>query len=194
MPDPAAPTPPLMLEGVACIRGGRLLFEGLDLVLAPGEAVVVSGQNGVGKSSLLRLCAGLLPAAAGRVRRGRVALADEALALDPRQPLAAALRYWAVLDGGDADAAMAAMGLADLADVPVRMLSTGQRRRAGLSRAIAARAQLWLLDEPVNGLDADATDRLGAAVARHRAEGGAVLAAAHGPLPIPGAGKLKFGQ
>lgn len=187
-----------MLERVACVRGGRLLFQGLDLALAPGEALVVAGPNGAGKSSLLRIGAGLLRPAGGTVRRGRVALADEALALDARRPLASALGYWAALDGGEAAGertaeAMAAMGLAELTDVPVRMLSTGQRRRAGLARVIASGAALWLLDEPANGLDAANVQRLAAAVAAHRAAGGAVLAAAHGALPFPGARGLELG-
>ena len=172
----------LRMQGVACVRGGRLLFEGFDLRLDAGEAAVVAGPNGVGKSSLLRIAAGLLRPAAGTVERGRVALLDDAPALDARRPLRAALGFWARLDGGDPDAAMAAMGLADLADVPVRMLSTGQRRRAALARVIAGGSELWLLDEPANGLDAASLDRLGVAVAAHRAGGGAVLAASHQPL------------
>lgn len=174
----------LRMRGVACVRGGRLLFEGFDLRLDAGEAAVIAGPNGVGKSSLLRIAAGLLRPAAGAVERGRVALSDDAPALDARRPLRAALDFWARLDDGDADAAMAAMGLADFADVPVRMLSTGQRRRAGLARVIAGGAGLWLLDEPANGLDAASLDRLGTAVAAHRAGGGAVLAASHQPLPF----------
>lgn len=190
MGDPASL---LALEGVACIRGGRLLFEGLDLALGAGEAVVVTGPNGAGKSSLLRICARLLRPAAGRVRGGPGALADDAMALDPRLPLNRALGYWARLDGGDAGVAMTAMALTGLADVPVRMLSTGQRKRAGLARAIASGAPLWLLDEPVNGLDAASVDRLAAAVAAHRAAGGAVLAAAHQPLPFAEARTLALG-
>lgn len=190
------PAPLLVLDGVACIRGGRLLFEGLDLALGAGEAVVVTGPNGAGKSSLLRICARLLRPAAGSVRGGPAALADDALALDPRLPLNRALGYWARLDGGDAGAAMTAMtamALTGLADVPVRMLSTGQRKRAGLARAIASGAPLWLLDEPVNGLDAASVDRLAAAVAAHRAAGGAVLAAAHQALPFAEARTLALG-
>jgi heme exporter protein A len=182
------------LRAVACDRGGRRLFEALDLILEPGGAALVTGPNGAGKSSLIRLAAGLLPAAAGEVRRTvAVALADEALALDPKLSLAAALAFWARLDGGDPAAAMAAMGLAPLAAVPVRMLSTGQRRRAALARVVASRAPLWLLDEPANGLDADGEARLEAAMAAHRAGGGAVLAASHQPLGLPGAARVALG-
>jgi heme exporter protein A len=173
----------LRFTGVACIRGGRLLFEGLEIVLAPGEALLVTGANGAGKSSLIRVAAGLLRAAAGAVERSAVAaLADEALALDPKQTLAAALGFWARLDGADAARGMEAMGLSRLAEVPVRMLSTGQRRRAAVARVAASGARLWLLDEPANGLDAEGQERLAAAVAAHRAGGGAVLAASHLPL------------
>ncbi len=175
----------LALEGVACLRGGRLLFEGLSLQLAPGGAAVVVGPNGIGKSSLLRIAAGLLRPAAGTVHRsGTAALADERTALDERLPLGRALGFWARLDGGDAGQGMAAMGIAHLAPVPVRMLSTGQRKRAVLARTVASGAALWLLDEPANGLDADGLARLGAAMAAHRSAGGAILAATHQPIGL----------
>ncbi len=178
----------LGFEDVACLRGDRLLFEGLSFALAPGGAALVTGPNGVGKSSLLRIAAGLLPAAAGQVRReGGIALANEAAALDPQRPLARALGFWAGLDGGGAGAVtrgLAAMGIANLAEVPVRMLSTGQRKRAALARVIAGDAAIWLLDEPGNGLDAASLDRLAAAMAAHRADGGIVLAASHQPLGL----------
>jgi heme exporter protein A len=186
--------PPLRLEGVACIRGGRLLFEALDLVLDPGAAAVATGPNGAGKSSLLRLAGGLLRPAAGAVERGGgAALADEGLALDPKQSLGRALNFWARLDAADAAGGMAAMGLSHLADVPVRMLSTGQRKRAVLARAIASGAELWLLDEPANGLDSDGLDRLEAAMAAHRAGGGAILAASHQPVTLDGAAIVTLG-
>lgn len=180
--------PLLALDGVACIRGGRLLFEGLELMLAPGEVALVAGPNGAGKSSLLRLAAGLLRAAAGRIERPeRIGFADEGLALDPRQTLGRALGFWSQIDGADPRAAIEAMGLDGLADVPVRMLSTGQRKRAVLARAMAGGAPLWLLDEPANGLDADGQVRLAAAMAAHRAQGGAILAASHLPLGLDAA-------
>lgn len=184
----------LELRSVACDRGGRRLFEGLDLRLEPGGAALVSGPNGAGKSSLIRLAAGLLRVSAGEVARSApAALADEGLALDSKQSLAGALAFWAGLDCADPAEAMAAMGLTPLAGVPVRMLSTGQRRRASLARVLASGAPLWLLDEPANGLDSEGERRLEAAMAGHRADGGAILAASHQPLALPGAIRVELG-
>ena len=170
--------PHLRFEDVACRRGGRLLFEGLSLALGPGEALHLTGPNGSGKSSLLRLAAGLLRAEAGRIDRSDVALADENMALDRELPLRRALKFW---EAG-ADAAMEALDLARLANVPVRLLSTGQAKRATLARVAASQAPLWLLDEPLNGLDTDGIARLDAIIAAHLQRGGAVLAASHGKL------------
>lgn len=183
----------LELRAVACVRGGRLLFEGLDLALEPGGAALIAGPNGAGKSSLIRLAAGLLQASAGTVERpAAAALADEGLALDAKLGLARALGFWSRLDGSGAADAMAAMGLSPLGDVPVRMLSTGQRKRAMLARVVASGAPLWLLDEPANGLDCDGEARLAAAMAAHRAGGGAILAASHQPLDLPGAERVEL--
>jgi heme exporter protein A len=185
--------PVLKMDGIACIRGGRLLFEGLDLELAAGGAALATGPNGAGKSSLIRIAAGLLrPAAGTATREGGAALADERLALDDRQTLGEALGFWAKLDGVAAGAAMDAMGLAPLAAVPVRMLSTGQRKRAALARVAASKAPLWLLDEPGNGLDAEGLERLGAVMAEHRRGGGAILAASHQPLGLEDAAELRL--
>lgn len=183
----------LRLRDVACLRGGRLLFEGLSLAVEPGEALVVTGPNGVGKSSLLRIGAGLLRPSAGVVdRAGRVAWLGEATALDGDRSLGDALGFWATLDGATPDAAMATMGIAQLARVPVRYLSTGQRRRAAIARTLASGAPLWLLDEPANGLDAEGISRLGDAILAHRAAGGVVVAATHLPLPIEGMTELSL--
>jgi heme exporter protein A len=171
----------LRLEGVSCIRGGRLLFEGFDLTLGAGEGVRLVGPNGAGKSSLIRLAAGLLTPAAGRVSRsGEVTLADEGVALDRERRLGDALCWWE--PRARVEAGMAALGLAELAKVPVRLLSTGQLRRARLARVMASASPLWLLDEPLNGLDDDGIDCLSRTIAAHRDRGGGVLAASHVPL------------
>ncbi len=187
--------PLLKFEAVTLRRGGRLLFEGLDLKLGPGEALHVAGPNGSGKTSLIRLAAGLLQAESGRVDRTAPALSDDALALDREAPLRKALLFWARLGGNDArlDAAMEAMALGRLAEVPVRLLSSGQAKRASLSRVAASASKLWLLDEPLNGLDADGVERLEAIIARHRESGGAVLAASHGTLGADWA-RLELGR
>ena len=184
---------PLRLDRVTVRRGGRLLLEELSLALGPGGAALLTGPNGVGKSSLIRVCAGLLRPAAGTVDAASTALADEHLALDERQRLGDALAFWARLDGRDAAPGLAAMGIDHLAEVPVRMLSTGQRKRATLARVVASGAALWLLDEPGNGLDADGRVRLAGAMAAHRAGGGAVLAASHLPLGLDDAVELALG-
>ena len=169
----------LRFEDVALRRGGRLLFEGMNLELAPGEALQVSGPNGSGKSSLLRLAAGLLSAERGTLERSDVALSDDHAALDRELTLKLALGFWSA----HAHGAMEALGLEDLADVPVRLLSSGQLKRATLARVVKSGAPLWLLDEPLNGLDADSGKRLAGLIERHRGSGGAVVAASHQPLP-----------
>lgn len=187
----------LVFEQVTCLRGERLLFEGLSFAIGAGGAALVTGPNGSGKSSLLRLAAGLLRPAAGRIETGAsIAYLGEQPALDPYLTLARALAYWASIDkagaGGIGDA-LDAMGIAALAHVPVRMLSTGQRRRAGLARVMLSAAPIWLLDEPGNGLDATTLDRLAAVIAGHRAAGGIVLAATHQSLGIGDALALELG-
>ena len=170
----------LRFEDVALRRGGRLLFEGLSFELGAGEALQVSGPNGSGKSSLLRLAAGLLRAERGRVERSNLALADDKPALDAERPLAEALRFWT---GRDPAPALEQVGLGALAELPVRYLSSGQLKRAGLARAMASGAPLWLLDEPINALDAAGVERLSGLIAAHRSAGGAVVAASHLSLP-----------
>jgi heme exporter protein A len=171
----------LKFENVTCRRGGRLLFEDLNLEVGPGDALHLGGPNGSGKSSLIRLAAGLLRAEAGTVERAELALADEALALDRELPLRRALSFWSG-DAGRLNDALEALDLTRLAEVPVRLLSTGQAKRATLARVAASAAPLWLLDEPLNGLDQDGVERLHALITARRASGGAVLAASHAPL------------
>ena len=166
-------------RGLALVRGGRLLFDGLEIMLAAGEGLNLTGPNGCGKSSLIRLIAGLLTPVAGTINRADAALADESLALDRELTLANALAFWRGPRTADA---ITAFDLDPLADIPVRMLSTGQARRARLARVMASGAPLWLLDEPLNGLDTASVARLDQAIANHRAAGGGVIIASHSPL------------
>lgn len=170
------------------------MFDGVSFALNAGDALVVSGPNGVGKSSLLRVAAGLLRAASGVVtRNGDVALADEHPALDAALPLAEALGFWAAIDDGDVNAALESVDIAHLAQVPVRMLSTGQRRRATLARTLASGADIWLLDEPANGLDVTGVAMLEGLIAAHRLRGGIVAVTTHQPLSVADAKTLVLG-
>jgi heme exporter protein A len=184
----------LAFENVTCVRGRRLLFGDVSFMLKAGDALVVSGPNGAGKSSLLRLAAGLLKAEQGRVmREGAIALADEHMALDPMLPLYDALDFWARIDGSNVMSALGSVGLDQLTRVPVRMLSTGQRRRATLARTLGAGAEIWLLDEPANGLDIESIAMLEGLIAVHRMQGGIVVIASHQPIAVDGAQALVLG-
>lgn len=191
--SPGAPDYATNMSGVearelTCIRGGRSLFAPIGFACPAGGSLLLLGENGAGKSSLLRLIAGLLPLRQGELAvMGRVSLCDENLALDMHHSLRDALSFWRVMDGAEQaalDGALAALSLSHLADVPVRMLSTGQRKRAMLARVLASGAEIWLLDEPGNGLDQTSLGQLGAAMDRHVAGGGIVIAASHFPLPF----------
>ena len=180
----------LSATDLACRRGERMLFRGLSLALGPGEAVQISGANGIGKSSLLRILAGLLPAYAGKVEcTGTIGLIDERPALDPHLPLGRALGFWQRLDG-PADNEMARLGLIGLDVVPVRYLSTGQKKRAALARLIGQRAAVWLLDEPLNGLDRVAAALTQQLAAEHLAAGGICVIASHQPFALAGMQQL----
>jgi heme exporter protein A len=195
MPAPAA-VEPLVATGLACRRGDRLLFDGLDLCVEAGGALHLEGPNGSGKSSLLRLLAGLLRPAAGSITGGgRRGFLGHDGALKPRQLLGSELAHWARLDDGlqRLPGAMAAMNVAALADVPCQHLSSGQRRRAGLARVIASGAELWLLDEPTAGLDTASAALLAAAMAAHRAGGGMIIAAVHGDIGLAAPQLLRLG-
>jgi heme exporter protein A len=170
---------------LACRRGDRVLFRGLSLALQPGEALQVAGANGIGKSSLIRILAGLLRPFAGAVERdGAVGLIDERPALDPHLPLGQALAFWRRIDG-PVDDAVTRLGLANLLDVPVRFLSTGQKKRAALARLIGQGAPIWLLDEPLNGLDSDAARLAETIAAEHCATGGIAVIASHQSFTLP---------
>lgn len=190
----------LAFREVTCARGGRVLFENLSFAIPAGGAALVTGPNGVGKSSLIRIAAGLLKPATGAVEGPPArALMAEAAALDGERRLGSALRFWAALDDDDGDpgarvgAALEATRLSALAEVPVRLLSTGQRRRAALARVVASGAALWLLDEPANGLDDASVRVLETLIAAHRARGGTALVATHLPIEVPGAMPIVLG-
>jgi len=175
-------------HALACRRGDRVLFRGLELALASGQALHIAGANGVGKSSLLRILAGLLRPFAGSVESaGAIGLIDERPALDPHLPLGRALGFWAGMDGmadGMAGDTTDRLGLSDLLDVPVRYLSTGQKKRAALARLIGQAAPVWLLDEPLNGLDSAAVALVEALTADHIAAGGIAVIASHQPFTL----------
>lgn len=176
----------LTARQLVCRRGDRLLWGPLDLTVAPGQALHLTGPNGIGKTSLLRIMAGLLRPFAGTVeRQGTFGLLDGAMVLDKQQALGAALAFWRRVDGGAMP--LDRLGLSTLLDVPVRYLSTGQRKRAALARLIGQGARHWLLDEPLNGLDDAGVALVEALIAERRAAGGAVIVASHQPIALPGA-------
>ncbi|WP_026872568.1 heme ABC exporter ATP-binding protein CcmA [Inquilinus limosus] len=193
------PEPTLTADGLACLRGGRLVFADLSFRLDSGGALVLTGPNGSGKSSLLRLVAGLVPPFAGRLDwtggPGSIAYLGHQDAVKPALTPRESLRIWAALSGASAGdgavrAALAAVGLEGLDDLPCRYLSAGQRRRLALARLELGHARLWLLDEPTLGLDAASVARLEGRIARHRAAGGLVMLATHVPLALDGADRL----
>jgi heme exporter protein A len=193
---------------LTCLRGDRLVFRDLGFRVSSGGALLLVGPNGSGKSSLLRLMAGLLRPFSGRLAWDGAAIADEPDRhrarvhyvghQDAVKPVLSALEnlaFWAGL-GGAADPVAAArgalsrMGVSHVGDVPGRYLSAGQKRRLNLARLVAAPRPLWLLDEPTVALDGDGVRRLEAEMARHRREGGIVVASTHAGIDLPGAGVL----
>ena len=194
---------------MACIRGERPVFSGVSFLLEPGGALTLVGPNGAGKSSLLRILAGLLKRAGGSLTWDDAPVDDDWAAhrarlhyvghLDAVKPTLSAvenLDHWAGFKGAAraAPGALAALGIENLADVPGRFLSAGQRRRLALARVVATPAPLWLLDEPTVTLDTDATTRVASMIAAHRAGGGMVVVATHGELALDGARRLDLGD
>jgi heme exporter protein A len=193
-------------DNLACSRGGRDVFSGVNFNLSGGEALLVTGRNGAGKSSLLRTIAGLVRLAAGRLTfaggNGDASIGEQSHYLghqDAAKPSLAArenLEFWTRYlgaDGESVEAALEAVGLAQLAGLPTAYLSAGQRRRLSIARLVAVERPIWLLDEPTSALDAPSQRRLADLMRSHLASGGMIVAAAHGPIGLERARELKLG-
>jgi heme exporter protein A len=196
----------LVADRLACIRGGRTLFDELSFVVEPGRALILVGPNGAGKTTLIRIIAGLLAPTAGRVvldggdaERG---LGEHCHYVGHLNAVKASLtveenaRFWGWYLGGE-DArlgpALAAFGLEGLRDIPAGYLSAGQKRRLGLARVLIAERPIWLLDEPTASLDSASQEMLAGAVNAHLAGSGLVVAATHAPLAYANARELALG-
>ncbi|MCR9255569.1 MAG: heme ABC exporter ATP-binding protein CcmA [Alphaproteobacteria bacterium] len=198
------------LEGrdLACVRGERLIFKGLGFTLPAGGALLLTGRNGSGKSSLLRMLAGLLPPARGHLHQDGDDIADDLAGyraslhyqghLDAVKPALSATENLAAAttvlggDTGAATEALARCGLTAVADFPGRLLSQGQKRRLALARLITTERPLWLMDEPTAALDTEGRGLVEALIAGHRAAGGAVVVSTHVELDVPGADGLNL--
>jgi heme exporter protein A len=189
----------LTAENLACARGDKKLFDGLNFRVTAGQALAVEGANGAGKTSLLRMIAGFLAPVAGRIvvktdgrenddaeERGKsVGWMGHLDGLKPQLSVREQLDFFASLYGQKADGAvLEQVGLARQADLPCRYLSAGQKRRLGLARLLAARRPLWLLDEPFAALDVSGQQLVGQLMARHCGSGGLIIAATHEPLGL----------
>jgi len=197
----------LRAENLACHRGGREIFAGLGFSLAAGEALLITGRNGAGKSSLLRTIVGLVRLTNGDITleggRPEASIAEQAHylghqdAIKPSLSVGENLVFWADYLGGSGDedvtAALEAVDLASLANLPAAYLSAGQRRRLSIARLVAVKRPLWLLDEPTTALDSAAQQRLATLMQTHLRGGGLILAAAHGPIGLENARELRIG-
>jgi heme exporter protein A len=194
----------LSAQALSCQRGGRSIFEGLGFSVAGGEALLVTGRNGAGKSSLLRMIAGLL-----RIAGGTLSLAggdpernigEQAHYLGHSDALKSALTveenlaFWTAWLGGAGEPreALAAVALETLAELPAAYLSAGQKRRLSIARLVAVKRPLWLLDEPTSALDTASQAVLLDLMRAHLTGGGIIMAATHLPLGLDGAHELKL--
>ena len=186
-------------DGLACVRSNRIVFSGLGFSVSSGQALILSGPNGSGKSSLLRLMARITKPAAGRIIWNETDIEEDPEtffadmhyvghrdAVKPVLTVSENLLFHATVRKGSAniDSALETVGLSALAGMPARMLSAGQTRRLALARILASPATIWLLDEPTIALDPPSVERLIAAIAKHRAANGIVVASTNAPLGI----------
>jgi heme exporter protein A len=198
----------LIAEKVAAERGGEEVFSDVSFVLSDGEALVVTGENGTGKSTLLKVVAGLIAPTAGRIAlegAGEawpdVAAACHHLghenAMKATLTVAENLAFWRDFNGEphlEVSEALEMVGLETTAALPFGYLSTGQRRRIAIARLLVSYRPVWLLDEPTAGLDARSERQFAALIEAHREDGGIVVAATHVALGIEGAKPLKMGE
>ena len=184
-PDPTTPSVLLDVRDITVFRGDRLVLDDVSLSLTHGDAMILTGPNGAGKSTLLRTIAGLRKPDGGTIERyGALAWLGHQDALKPGLTLAQNLALADRLGSGSMEDVLEALDLAFLTDLPARLLSSGQKRRAAFARVMLSGAPLWLLDEPTVGLDVASIERLGAIMAKHRDNGGAMIVTTHVPLPL----------
>jgi heme exporter protein A len=196
----------LKADELTCNRSGRDVFRGLSFSLSAGEAMLVTGRNGAGKSSLLRMIAGLVRIAAGRLaldsNDADTSIAEQTHylghqdAMKPSLSVRENLQFWTEFLGArrTVEPALESVDLASLADLPTAYLSAGQRRRLSIARLVAVPRPIWLLDEPTSSLDAPSQKRLAELMRGHLAGGGMIIAAAHGPIGLERARELKLGS
>lgn len=195
-------------ENLSCIRGERLVLEGINFALEDRGAIILTGPNGAGKSTLLRLMAGLMHPSQGHLlwdginvsddaaeHNSRISYVGHADAVKPALSVSENVDFWAEMSGSNGHTsgeAMKALGIAYLADLSARYLSAGQRRRVNLCRMLTSGAALWLLDEPTTALDSETSVSLGELIALHRNNGGMVVISTHTDLGISDAVSLSL--
>ena len=178
----------LAVHDLAVARGGMRTVESVTFTLGAGQALILRGPNGIGKTTLLRTVAGLQPPVTGRIEAApdAIAYAAHADGLKTALTVTENLHFWAQVFGQtDIAPAIEAMNLRDLTERPAGTLSAGQKRRLGLARLLVTGRPVWVLDEPTVSLDADSVALFAGAVRAHLGQGGAALMATHIDLGLP---------